>query len=102
VAGKQRRSGKQLLDDLTETTEYWKLEAEALDHTLWRTRFGSGCGLVARQTTKGFTNITREVQITKRLSVQLSTSSCHFLPLGPKYLVQRLILKHPQPLVFLQ
>jgi hypothetical protein len=26
VAGKQRRRGKQLLDDLTETTEYWKLK----------------------------------------------------------------------------
>jgi hypothetical protein len=48
VAGKQRRRGKQLLDNLMETTEFWKLEEEALDRTLWRTRFGSGCGLVAR------------------------------------------------------
>ena len=34
MAGKQRRWGKQLLDDLTETREYWKLEEEALDRTL--------------------------------------------------------------------
>jgi len=26
------------------------LEEEALDHTLWRTRFGRGCGPVVRQT----------------------------------------------------
>ena len=30
----------------------WELEEEALDRTLWRTRFGRGCGRVVRQTTK--------------------------------------------------
>jgi hypothetical protein len=29
---------------------YWKLKEEALDRTLWRTRFGRGYGPVVRQT----------------------------------------------------
>jgi hypothetical protein len=29
---------------------YYKLKEEALDHTLWRTGFGRGCGTVVRQT----------------------------------------------------
>jgi hypothetical protein len=33
---------KQLLDDLKEKRKYWKLKEEALDRTLWRTRFGRG------------------------------------------------------------
>jgi hypothetical protein len=45
VAGGQGRRSKQLLDDLKETSEYWTLKEEALDSTLWRTRFGRGCGL---------------------------------------------------------
>jgi hypothetical protein len=31
---------KQLLDDLKETTGYWKLKEEEIDLILWRTRFG--------------------------------------------------------------
>jgi hypothetical protein len=46
------RRRKQLLDDLKERRGYWKLNAEALDLTLWRTRFGRGCGPVIRQTTE--------------------------------------------------
>jgi hypothetical protein len=42
----------QLLDDLKETRGYWKLKEEALDRTLWRTRFGRGYGHVVRQTTE--------------------------------------------------
>jgi hypothetical protein len=42
---------KQLLDDLKEMREYWKLKEEALDRTLWRIRFGRGYGLVGIQTT---------------------------------------------------
>jgi hypothetical protein len=45
----ERRRRKQLLDDLKEKKGYWKLEVEALDRTVWRTRFGSGYGPVARQ-----------------------------------------------------
>jgi hypothetical protein len=41
---------KQLLDDLKEMRGYWKLKEEALDRTLWRTRFGRGYGPVVRQT----------------------------------------------------
>jgi hypothetical protein len=43
---------KQLLDDLMEKRSYWKLKDEALDRTLWRTRFGRGYGPVVRQTTE--------------------------------------------------
>jgi hypothetical protein len=31
VTGRQRRRSKQLLDDLKEEAEYWKLKEEALD-----------------------------------------------------------------------
>jgi hypothetical protein len=31
---------------------YWKFKEEALDHTLWRTRFGRGYVPVVRQTAK--------------------------------------------------
>jgi hypothetical protein len=50
VTGRQRRRRKQLLDSLKETIEYWKLKEEALDRTLWRTRFGRGCGPAVRRT----------------------------------------------------
>jgi hypothetical protein len=46
------RRRKQLLDDLKEKKRYWKLKEEALDHTLWRARFGRGYGPVVRQTTE--------------------------------------------------
>ena len=49
MMGRQGRRRKQLADDLKETKYYWKLKQEALDRTLWRTRFGNGCGLVVRQ-----------------------------------------------------
>jgi hypothetical protein len=50
--GKVRRGRrrKQILDDLQEKRSYWNLKAEALDHTLWRTRFEAGCAPVATQT----------------------------------------------------
>ena len=38
------------MDDLKEMRGYYKLKEEALDHTLWRKGFGSGCGPVVRQT----------------------------------------------------
>jgi len=38
----------QLLCDVKEIRAYWKFEEEALDPTLWRTRFGSGFGPVVR------------------------------------------------------
>ena len=50
VTGRQGRRLEQLLDDLKEKRGYWQLKEEALDHTLWRTRFGRGCGPAIRQT----------------------------------------------------
>jgi hypothetical protein len=44
-----RRHNK-LLDDVTEKKEYCKLNEEALDRTLWRTRCGTVYGPVVRQT----------------------------------------------------
>jgi hypothetical protein len=46
------RRHKPLLDDLKETTGYWKLKEEGLDRTPWRTKFGKGCGSVVRQITE--------------------------------------------------
>ena len=40
IMGRQVRRRKQLLEDLKETTGYWKLKQEALDYTMWRTSFG--------------------------------------------------------------
>jgi hypothetical protein len=42
MMGKRGRRRKQLLDDLKEKRRYWELKEEALDRTLWRTRFGKG------------------------------------------------------------
>jgi hypothetical protein len=52
MTGRRGRRRKQLLDDLKEKKRYWKLQEEALDRTLWRTRFGRGYGPVGRQTTE--------------------------------------------------
>jgi hypothetical protein len=51
ITGRRGRRRKQLLDDLKKKRRYWKLKEEALDRTLWRTRFGRGYGPVVRQTT---------------------------------------------------
>jgi hypothetical protein len=50
VKGRRRRKRKQLLYNLKENSEYWKLKEEALDRSVWRTGFGRGCGPVVRQT----------------------------------------------------
>jgi hypothetical protein len=50
VAGKRGRRRRKLMDDLKERRGYSHLKEEALDRTIWRTRFGSGFGTVARQT----------------------------------------------------
>jgi len=51
VTGTGGRICKQLPNYLKEKRGYWKLKKEALDRTLWRTRFGRGYGPVPRQTT---------------------------------------------------
>jgi hypothetical protein len=50
MTGRRGRRRKQLLDDLKEKRGYWKLKEEALERTVWRTRFGRGYGPVVRQT----------------------------------------------------
>jgi hypothetical protein len=52
LMGRHRRRCKQLLDDFKGTREYRKLKDKALDHNLWRTRFGRGHGPAVRQTTE--------------------------------------------------
>jgi hypothetical protein len=52
ITGRRGKRRKQLLDDLKEKRRYWKLKEEALDRTLWRTRFGIGYVPVVRQTTE--------------------------------------------------
>jgi hypothetical protein len=50
--GKRGRRRKQLLDILKEKGENFKFKEETLDRTLWESRYGTGCGPVARQTGK--------------------------------------------------
>jgi len=50
VTGRGGKRRKRLLNDLDEKRGYWKLKEEALDRTLWRTRFARGCGPVVRRT----------------------------------------------------
>jgi hypothetical protein len=52
VTGRGGNRCKQLLDKLKRKWGCWKLKEEALDHTVCRTGFGGGCGLVVRQTVK--------------------------------------------------
>jgi len=51
VIERRGRGRKQLVDELKETRRYCKLNEEALDRTLRRTRFRWGYGLVVRQNT---------------------------------------------------
>jgi hypothetical protein len=52
MTGRRGRRRKKLLYDLKEMRGCWKLKEEAIDHTLWRTRFGRGYRPVVRQTTE--------------------------------------------------
>jgi hypothetical protein len=51
VTGRRGRSN-QLLDGLKKQKGYWKVKEEALDTTLWRTRFGNGYGPVVGHITE--------------------------------------------------
>jgi hypothetical protein len=55
VTGRRGRRRRKLLDDLKERRGYSHLKDEALDRTMWRTRFGRGFGPVVRQTAKRMT-----------------------------------------------
>jgi len=50
ITRRQRRRSKQLLDDLKEMKRDRKLKEEALDRSVWRTRFGIGYGYVVTDT----------------------------------------------------
>jgi len=52
VTERQGRRRRNLLDDLKERRGYSHLKEEALDHTMWRARFGRGFGPVVGQTAK--------------------------------------------------
>ena len=52
VAIRRGRRRKKLLDDLKDLRGYSHLKEEALDHTMWRHRFGGGFGPVVRQNTE--------------------------------------------------
>jgi len=52
VTGRRGRRRKQLLNDLKEIGEYWKLQEELLAHPQWRTRHGRYYGSALRQTIK--------------------------------------------------
>ena len=52
VTGRRGRRHRKLLDDLKERRGYSHLNEEALDRTVWRTRFGRDFGHVVRETTK--------------------------------------------------
>jgi hypothetical protein len=52
LTGRRVRRYRKLLDDLRERRGYCHLNEEALDHTMWRARFGRGFGHVMRQTAK--------------------------------------------------
>jgi hypothetical protein len=49
--GKTTKKTEEFCMALNEKRGYWKLKEEALDRTVWRTRFGESCGHV-RQTTE--------------------------------------------------
>ena len=50
MTGRRGRRRRKLLDDLKDRGRYCHLKEEALDHTMWRARFGGGFGPVVRQT----------------------------------------------------
>jgi len=52
VTGRRRRKRRKLLDDLMERRGYSHLKEEALDRTVWKTRFGRGFGPVVKQIAK--------------------------------------------------
>jgi hypothetical protein len=52
VTRRRGRKRKKLLDDIKDRRGYSHLKEEALDHTMWRNRFGGSFGPVIRQNTE--------------------------------------------------
>jgi hypothetical protein len=78
VTGRRRRGLRQPLDDLKEKRRYCKFKEEALDRTVWRTRFGKGYGPVVRQSTAGL-KCKQASFLRVGLWVSISTMLCFFL-----------------------
>jgi hypothetical protein len=88
VTGRRGRRRQQLLDDFKEKRGYWKFKEEALDRTLWRTRFGRSYGPVVGQTTGGVKNF---ILILRSISVQFF---CLCLNLASFFLLNVLCLNY--------
>jgi hypothetical protein len=58
VTGRRGGRCRKLLYDFTKRRGCSHLKEEALDHTIWRARFGRGFGPVVRQTTKWMSDVT--------------------------------------------
>jgi hypothetical protein len=52
VTRRRGRRRKELLDDLKDRRGYCHLKEKALDHTMWRNRFGGGFVPVVKQNTE--------------------------------------------------
>jgi hypothetical protein len=77
VTGRQGRRRKKLLDDLKETSGYWRLKEDALDCTVWRTFFRRGYGPVIRQTMKWMTKIFATGPLgVRRVALVLHSNRC--------------------------
>ena len=50
MTGRRGKRRRKLLDELKERRGYSHLKEQAVDHTMWRARFGRGFGPVVRQT----------------------------------------------------
>jgi hypothetical protein len=72
-----RRRCKQLLDELKEKRGYWKLKEEALDRTLWGTRFGRVYGPVVRRTAEWMNEWMNEWMTGKG---RLQAGRCDWIP----------------------
>jgi hypothetical protein len=64
VTGRRRRKRKQLLDVL-EKRGCRKLKEEAIDRTVWRSRFGRSYGPVAGETCRMLRNSRNDVLLTQ-------------------------------------
>jgi hypothetical protein len=71
VTGRRGRRRKQLLYDFKEKRTYWIWKEEELDRTVCRTRFGTGCGPVVRQTADWLTEW-RKKRTNERTNVRFS------------------------------
>lgn len=82
---RQGRISKQLLYGLKEERRYWNLKEEALDCTVWRNRFGRGCGPVARETMQRMRFVCARCDVLS--GVSKDSSRLYHLPSAPGILL---------------